>query len=69
MRNGIFLKQVGNKVKALRKSRGITIRKLGEMCDMDFSNLSRFENGQKDVHILTLKHIADTLGVSVSDLL
>ncbi len=65
MNNGEYLKQVGAKVKALRMSKGIYVRDLGKMCNTDYANLSRFENGQVNIKLLTLKSIADTLGVDV----
>jgi transcriptional regulator with XRE-family HTH domain len=51
MNNGVFLKQLGGKVKTIRKSKGLSIRALASMCGTDYSNLSRFENGQKNLHI------------------
>ena len=62
-----YLKEVGNKVKEFRQSKGIGIRKLGDMCNLDYANLSRFENGQIDMKLLTLKTIADALKVDVKD--
>jgi transcriptional regulator with XRE-family HTH domain len=69
MNNHPSLKIIGQKVKEARISKGITIRKLGALCDMDYSGLSRFENGQSNVRILTLKSIADALKVDVKDFL
>jgi hypothetical protein len=37
---------IGGRVKAARKAKKITVRQLGEMCDTDYSNLSRFETGK-----------------------
>ena len=56
MRNNEFLNQIGQNIKAIRKQKGITIRTLGEMCGMDYSNLNHIENGYKDFHILSLKN-------------
>ena len=56
MRDGIFLKQIGAKIKAVRNSKGITLRQLGVMCDLDFGSISRIENGQKNSYLLTLKN-------------
>lgn len=67
MRNDIFLKEMGNKMQAIRKSKKITLRQLGVMCALDFGSISRIERGQKDSHILTLKNIADKLNVDVKD--
>ena len=69
MNNGIFLKQLGGKVKAIRKAKGLSVRALAAMCGTDYSNLSRFENGQKNIHILTLKLIAENLDARLPELL
>ena len=61
-----FLKELGAKVKTLRMSKGIKVRELGEMCQTDYANLSRFENGQVNIRIMTLKTIADKLGVELT---
>ena len=49
MRANNYLLAVGKKVQILRMERGITVRQLGELCQTDYSNLSRFENGQVNV--------------------
>lgn len=69
MNNGIFLKELGGKVKAIRKAKGLSVRALAEMCGTDYSNLSRFENGQKNLYILSLKLIAEKLEVELKELL
>lgn len=67
MRNDTFLKRVGNKIKTLRQENCISVRKLGEMCKIDYANLSRLESGRQNIHILTLKVIADKLGIDVKE--
>lgn len=69
MRNDIYLKEMGKKIKFIRELNKITLRMLGELCGLDYSNISRLEGGQKDCHILTLKSIADVLKVDVKDLI
>lgn len=69
MNNGIFLKQLGGKVKAIRKAKGLSVRALAAMCGTDYSNLSRFENGQKNLYLLSLKLIAEKLEVDLKELL
>lgn len=69
MRNDLYLKELGCKVKAFRKAQGITVRQLGEMCQTDYSNLSRFENGQVNITILSLKMIAEKLNIELKDIL
>ena len=69
MRNDLFLKSIGAKVKAIRKSKRISVRTLGEMCGTDYANLSRFENGQINTNILLLKTIAEQLQIDLKELL
>jgi len=54
MRNDLF-----------RQSKGIFVRRLGEMCNIDYANVSRFENGKQDILLLTLKIIAEQLEVDI----
>jgi transcriptional regulator with XRE-family HTH domain len=69
MNNGLFLKELGGKVKAIRKQKGLSVRALAAMCGTDYSNLSRFENGQKNLYLLSLKLIAEKLEVDLKELL
>ena len=61
-------KRIGANVKALRKSKKITVRKLAAMCKLDYANLSRFENGWQDIRITTLNDIAEKLEVDIKEL-
>ena len=69
MRDNGYLKQLGSKVKSVRMSKGLTVRALGEMCEIDYSNYSRFESGRKNIRILTLLNIANKLDVDVKKFL
>ena len=68
-RNNQYIKEVGLKVKSARNKKGISVRQLGLMCSIDYSNLSRFENGQKDIRISTLKLIANKLEMDIKEFL
>ena len=68
MRNNSYLKVIGDKVKKARMAKKVSVRRLGEMCGTDYSNLSRFENGQVNIRLSTLKCIADKLQVDIKDL-
>lgn len=68
-RDTIFLKEVGAKIKAARKAKKLSVRKFAEICRLDYSWTSRTENGQSSIRILTLKRMADALGVDVKDFL
>ena len=59
--------EMGNKIKTIPKGKRITLRMLGNLCELDYGNICRIKSGQKDSHILTLKNIADKLDVDVND--
>jgi len=69
MDNGVYLKEMGSKIKAARKLHKISYPKMSKLCGIDMSNLWFIENGERNVHILTLKAIADVLKVDVKDFL
>ncbi len=67
--NGVYLKQMGSKIKLARKTQKISLPKMSKLCATDMSNLWFIENGERNVHILTLKSIADVLKMDVKDFL
>jgi transcriptional regulator with XRE-family HTH domain len=69
MRNDVFLKEIGRKVKAARLSNKLGLPKLSAATGINVSNLWFLENGQRNMHMLTLKSIADALKMDVKDFL
>ena len=69
MNNEQFLKTMGAKIKAHWKLKRYTLRQFGELCKLDYSCVCRIENGQYGSRIITLKTIADVLGVDVKEFL
>lgn len=69
MVNDILLREMGAKIKAQRQRCKMSLPKLAELTKVDMSNLWFVENGRRNVHILTLKSIADALGVDMKDFL
>lgn len=69
MNNGQYLKEMGKKIKAARKAKGIFLRDLGKLCNIHYGALSEIENGKRNSYLLTLKNIADKLEVDVKDFL
>lgn len=67
MNDSDFLKKVGANIRAIRKGKKLRLRNTALLHKIDYSNWSRLENGQRDVHLLTLKSIAEALGVEVTD--
>ena len=67
MKDGIYLIEMGKRIRATRKAKGISMRKLITLCSLHKISLSEIENGKRDCHILTLKLLADVLMVNVKD--
>lgn len=60
---------LGSKIKELRKRKGLSLRELGEEINMNYSHLSRLENGQKIPSLETIELLADYFGVKASHFL
>ena len=67
MKRNTYLIEMGKKIKAARNERELSVRRLGELCELDYGYISRLEGGQFNPHLLTLKNIADKLNVDVKD--
>ncbi len=69
MRNDIYLKEMGKKIKLTREAKGLYLRDLGKMCNIHYGAICEIEKGKRNSHILTLKNIADKLNIDVKDLI
>ena len=58
-------KQIGERVRALRTDRGLTQTELGEMLNLNQSNISAIERGDRGATIHQAVRIAKALQVSV----
>lgn len=67
MRNDIYLKEMGSRIRAARKAKKMSMESLGELINMNISNISFIERGKTNPHLLTLKNIADVLRMNVRD--
>lgn len=60
-----FNKEVGIKIKELRKQSGLTMRELGEMVGLTEGTIQRYETGQiKGIDVDLIKRMAKALNVS-----
>lgn len=62
---------IGEKIKLHRKSRGLTLKALGEkagFCNRGDVRIAQYENGSRIPKYENLKRIADALDVSIEDL-
>nr|WP_299031112.1 helix-turn-helix transcriptional regulator [uncultured Tenacibaculum sp.] len=60
-----YLKKVGKNISRIRKSKGYSQLDICAIISMEKSNLSSIENGRQNPATLTLKRIADAIGVEV----
>lgn len=60
---------VAEKIKEIRKAKGISQDRLAELTGLNRVHVYRLENGKQSMTLRTLKLIADTLEVRVRDLI
>ena len=58
-----------NRMREIRRERGLTMKELGKLVGMGESTISLYETGKHDPDIDTLNRIADALSVTVDELL
>lgn len=63
-----FQKQVGAKIRFLRKQNGLTQSELGDLCDMEKTGINRIEAGRTNPTLTTLRKIALALGTPIENL-
>lgn len=57
--------KISRKIKALRKTRGLTQEQLAEKLGVQRATVSNYEIGRRSPHIKELERIASALGVSL----
>jgi len=67
--DAIYLKKLGERIKTIRKEKGIKQVDLGYACDLDKSNMNRIEAGNTNPSVLLLKKISKELDVAIIELL
>ena len=55
-----------NRIKELRKSKGLTLKQLGQQVGIAINTLSQYETGKREPKIITWKKLADFFGTTVS---
>jgi XRE family transcriptional regulator, regulator of sulfur utilization len=62
------LRNVGNMIRDIRKSRGWSQEQLAEIAGTKHSDIGQIERGERNVTLRTLEKVAHTLGVEVYSL-
>lgn len=58
----------GKHIESLRKNQNLSLRQLAQRCDVDFSEISKIEKGERNIQITTVIELAKGLGVSAKEL-
>lgn len=61
-------KKIGERIRELRKTAGITQEELGEKADLNYKFIGELERGQVNVSLDSLVRIAGALGIKIGDL-
>ena len=64
-REALTLEKIGAKIRIKRESLGMTQQELADMVNVTRNTISRYENGETEVGVITLNNIADALSVTV----
>jgi transcriptional regulator with XRE-family HTH domain len=64
-----YLKKLGSQIAQKRKLAGLSQGDLGLRCGMDRQNLSNIERGKKNIQALTIRRLADVLGMEAWELM
>jgi len=65
----IFLKELGQNIKTIRLSKGLSQSELANLCGKERQSYQRIELGTVNASIWYLKHIAIALEVDIKDFL
>jgi len=63
-----ILERFGNRVRELRRARGISQEAFADKCGLDRTYISGIERGKRNVALCNIEAIARALGVSISEL-
>ena len=60
--------KIGQRIRELRESKGITQQNLAAICNFEKANLSRIEAGRTNPTVSTLYKISQALEITISEL-
>ena len=64
-----ILKEFGENLKKARTAKGLSLRALADVADMDFGNINEIENGKINPSLTTIVLLAEALEIDPSLLL
>lgn len=64
----MIAKELGEKIKELRKETGLSQEKFALKIDMDRTYFATVESGKRNISLQNIEKIANGLGISISEL-
>ncbi|MDB5143410.1 MAG: helix-turn-helix protein [Mucilaginibacter sp.] len=64
-----ILNKFGRHLQAIRKRKKLSYRKIALNCDVDYSDISKIEKGERNPTLLTVVELAKGLGVPLKELM
>lgn len=58
----------GQQIKKIRMRKGLSLRHLSQRCDLDFSDIGKYERGEVNIQLSTVHELAEGLGVHPREL-
>lgn len=68
MKDEVYLKKLGKKIAKLRKSKGVSQRKMAKLLETSNTQLRRIETGEVNASINGLRRIAFEFDISLCEL-
>ncbi len=59
----------GQRLRQLRVEKALSLRALGERTGVAYDTISKLENGHRPARLVTIRKLADALGVEAKELL
>jgi transcriptional regulator with XRE-family HTH domain len=59
----------GQRIRELRVQRALSLRALGERSGVTFATINNLENGRRPARLVTIRKLAEALGVEPRDLM
>ena len=59
----------GQRLRELRVQRALSLRALGEISGVTFATINNLENGNRPARLVTIRKLADALGVEPKELM
>lgn len=63
-----FLNLFGKRLKHLRLEKSLSYRQLAQNCNLDYSDISKIEKGERNVQLSTILELARGLGIQPKEL-